>query len=349
MAEEARKRTLRAHLRSQAGNGLRPIMTNLNEDSSWLVSFPHPAAERDTFGKAYYHVVMEPWLTEPGEMVALWKWFGCVQRNCVAAATNGAAVDVLVREIEDITGSPGREKAGVDAIIVGHTNDDHMDRETLITFRPSIPVFTGPGVSKKIAEWNHFEHLVDMATFGSGSSSWRTNHSGSPLPGWLNFISFELNNYNFGLAMVWTHKDDGVSDYDEYKHEAIMYFPHGWNARGDQDRKCIEDFLVSDPPLRTLAIMHPLKDTIVWGMRFGDGVQTGLRLWRMAKPAHWVNTADQELQLSGVFMKGVYNPRHTLAWGLFMERMGKGGSEDISELDRPNFVDLVNGYNYILE
>ena len=338
-------------MKSTTGDHLRPIMTNLNGDSSWLISFPRPTAERDALGKAYYHVALEPWLTEPGEIVLLARWFDHVQRNCVAAATDGAAVDALVREIEYAAGSSNQERAGVDAIIVAHTNEDHMHRETLVTFSPSIPVFTGPGVSQKITEWNYFELVIDMGTFGTGVPSWRENHPGPPLPGWLSFISLELRDQNFGIAMVWTHRDNEGSGDNTLKHESILYFPHSWHAHGEKDRRCVEDFLVSDPPLHTLAIMHPLKEVIVWGITFATGVKAGIQLWRSAKPTHWLNTGDHEILLSGLFMKGVWCIRHTLAWGLYMERLGKGqsGSENENGVDKPNFTDLDNGYNYVLE
>ena len=105
-----------------------------------------------------------------------------------------------------------------------------------------------------------------MPTFGSGSASWRARHPGPPLPGWLNSISLEVREINFGLVMAWTHKNDEGSRDDGFKHESILNFPHSWNVHSGQDRRCVEGFLkkkVSDPPLRTLAMMHPLKTNTV--------------------------------------------------------------------------------------
>lgn len=346
MAREAREKTLKAHVGNRTGRGLRPIMTNLNGDNSWLASFPRPAAECDALDKAYYHVVIEPWLVEPGAMITLGEWFSRLDRNCVAVATDGAGVNALVREIEDAAGSPGREEATVDAIVIGHYIGDHANRDTLLTFSPAIPVFTAPIVTKTISGFNHFERVVEMSVFGSGTS-WKATHSKLPLPSWLSFISLKLTTFNYGLALAWSHGEDEGAD-SELKNEAILFFPHGWELNSVRDKQCIEDLLVSEPPLRVLAMMHPLKEGFAWGMRIVSGVRAGLRLWQMAKPAYWLNTADQELLYSGAIMKGVWDARHTLSWGLKMEQLDKGGA-DVARLDPPNFVDLENGYNYVLE
>ena len=322
-------------------------MTNLNGDNSWLASFPRSATERDALGKAFYHVVIEPWLVEPGIMVTLGEWFSRLDRNCVAAATDGAGVDALVRELEDAAGSPGGKNATVDAIIVGHWIGDHANRDTLLTFNPSIPVFTAPIAAKTISGFNHFERVVEMPIFDTGISSWKATHLGPPLPSWLSFISLKLAAFSYGLALTRSHEEDEGCD-NELKNETILFFPHGWELNSARDKQCIEDFLVSDPPLRIIAMMHPLKEGFTWGMRTVSGVRAGLQLWRMAKPAHWLNTADQELLYTGAMMKGVWDVRHTLSWGLKMEQLDKGGA-DVARLDTPNFVDLENGYNYVLE
>jgi hypothetical protein len=41
----------------------RPILTHLNVDTSWLISFPRPSpAKPHDVARSYFHVVIDPWL-----------------------------------------------------------------------------------------------------------------------------------------------------------------------------------------------------------------------------------------------------------------------------------------------
>ncbi|RYP43003.1 hypothetical protein DL768_010145 [Monosporascus sp. mg162] len=42
---------------------------------------------------------------------------------------------------------------------------DHGDRQNLLTFAPSVPVFAVPGAAKTISGWGHFDRVVDIAAF----------------------------------------------------------------------------------------------------------------------------------------------------------------------------------------
>src|SRR5437868_2345411 len=51
---------------------LRPILTNLNGDNSWLISLPRPSAggasnstPNKTKAKAYFHILQDAWLSGP--------------------------------------------------------------------------------------------------------------------------------------------------------------------------------------------------------------------------------------------------------------------------------------------
>ncbi|RYP70114.1 hypothetical protein DL769_005091 [Monosporascus sp. CRB-8-3] len=333
MPTEDLQKTLRAHI-DNGKKGLRPVMTSINGDNSWLVSFPRPAAERVSAGRSYYHVVLEPWLVEPGDTVFVAPWFFHIHRNCVAAATDGASVDALVREIEQAAGSTGHAAAGVDAILVCYAAPDHMDRQTLLTFAPSVPVFAVPEAAKTISGWGHFDRAVDIATFDG--TSWRSSHPGAPLPGWLSVMSLKTHWLCFGFALVWSHDDE--------KNEAILSFPHGF--RPDKDTSAVGNLLGASPPLRILAMMHPLKENFFWGALMTPGVRNGLQLWRMVRPKYWVNTGDMELIYAGVFLWGVNDKLHTLDWALKLEQ---NETRADANLTRPDLVNLENGACYVLE
>ncbi|RYP77567.1 hypothetical protein DL770_007068 [Monosporascus sp. CRB-9-2] len=334
MPTEDRQKTLRAHI-DNGRNGLRPVMTSINGDNSWLISFPRPVAEHVSAGRSYYHVVLEPWLAEPGYSVFVAPWFSRTHRNCVAAATDGASVDAVVREIEQAAGSTGHAAAGVDAIFICYAGADHGDRQTLLTFAPSVPVFADPAAAKTISGWGHFDRVVDIATF-DGTSSWQASHPGAPLPGWLSVMSLKTHFHCFGFALVWSHDDE--------KHEVILSFPHGF--RPEKDTSVVGSLLGASPPLRILAMMHPLKESFVWGTLMSPGVRNGLQLWRMAGPKYWVNTGDMEFIYAGVFMWGVYDKRHTLDWALKLEQ---NETRADAHLARPGLVNIENGACYVLE
>ncbi|RYP15279.1 hypothetical protein DL765_005803 [Monosporascus sp. GIB2] len=333
MPREDRQNTLRAHM-DNGRNRLRPVMTSINGDNSWLISFPLPAAERVSAGRSYYHVVLEPWLAEPGDTISVAPWFLRVQRNCVAAATDGASVDAVVREIEQAAGNTSPAAAGVDAILICHTAPDHAHRQTLLTFAPSVPVFAVSGAAKTISGWSHFDRVVDIATF-DGTSSWQASHPGAPLPDWLSAMSLKTHSLCYGFALVWSHDDE--------THEAILSFPHG--IRPDRDASVVRGLLGASPPLRILAMMHPLKENFFLGTLTSTGVRNGLQLWRMAGPKYWVNTGDMEVIYGGLLSWGLNDKRHTLGWALKMEQIETRADANLA---RPDLVNIENGACYVL-
>lgn len=50
----------------------RPLLTVLNGDNSWLMSFPRPPSERTPQDKTFYHIVLDPWLTGDIVIGAAW-------------------------------------------------------------------------------------------------------------------------------------------------------------------------------------------------------------------------------------------------------------------------------------
>jgi len=80
------------------GAPLRPVMTSLNGDNSWLLSFPRPEEERPSSSKLYYHIVFEPWLTGPANIGS--SWLIHITTSETAAAQTVEAIDMLIDEVE---------------------------------------------------------------------------------------------------------------------------------------------------------------------------------------------------------------------------------------------------------
>jgi hypothetical protein len=77
----------------------RPILTSLNGDNSWLLSFPRPPTDRTATGKAYFHIVHDPWLAGPEIQYASWLIY--LNLAAPAAVSNGEGVEAVVRGIEE--------------------------------------------------------------------------------------------------------------------------------------------------------------------------------------------------------------------------------------------------------
>lgn len=76
----------------------RPILTSLNGDNSWLISFPRPPADRIRHGsKAYFHVVSDAWLTRDISVGS--SWVINLRHPTAPAIPDGSAVEALVQEI----------------------------------------------------------------------------------------------------------------------------------------------------------------------------------------------------------------------------------------------------------
>ncbi|KAK7714723.1 hypothetical protein SLS63_011614 [Diaporthe eres] len=259
--------TITGNLRSYFGSApeqpLRPILTSLNGDGSWLMSFPLPPAElrqENKVGrKRFYHVAVDPWLRGPATMVSPWLVF--IERTEPAAVSDGAGVGAVVREIEELAAAARGEAFDadadaqpplVDAIFIKLHLLDHLHQPTLETFDKRIPVFATPQAAPTIRDWGHFDTVVEtrdyMRNNGDGSvdrsastapgmpaaghgSHWKTFHPGKPLPEWLSVFRLASDwEVELATVLVWSHK--GHSNHQESgtrneQHEFIINTPHG--------------------------------------------------------------------------------------------------------------------------
>lgn len=333
---------LQAQIKS--GGPLRPVMTSLNGDNTWLLSFPRPDDERASTGKAYFHIVFEPWLNGPTSFLT--SWMIHLQQTQIPAIGNPEAINRAIRQIETaaagdakvrstVNGEARTEENGIDAIFLGFQYLDHLHEPTLRLFDPSIPVICIPEAAAVIKPWQHFTTIKTISNFDGSVPSWRDGnlHPGSPFPKWLTPLRLPGHHeLNYVTALIWTHQNTTGTDI----HEAILQTPHGTRL----DVGPLGAFLASDPPTEKLALLHGLKESRAYGNMNTYGAAGGLALYRNIGGAkYWVSTHSSELAYSGIVMRLLWvndTPR-TVEWALEQE------GNKIEKGDKPDFREVKNG------
>lgn len=351
--EAARATTLQAHFASP-GASPRPVMTSLNGDNAWLLSFPRPVKERVTAGKVYYHMVFEPWLNGP---TSLWSsWLVHIRMSSPPAIQDVAGIEAIARQIETAAAKhlPGgndtaREEHGgydglIDAIFLGHREIDHVHQPTLRLFDKRIPVIAASDAVDEIKPWGHFETIISVRDLDSSNKSWRTPelHPGAPLPSWLTAVRLTGQHVlNYCMAIIWTHTtDDGLE-----VHEGFFDSPHGSHLEGP-----FEAFLETEPRVERLAMMHGLKESFTGSWMTTLGAKAGLAMHRkLGGIKYWMLTHNSELWYSGILMRAmrVRDTPRTLEWALEEEKEKQKESGD--QLGAPpNLVQVENGGCFVL-
>ncbi|KAM5342773.1 hypothetical protein ACJ41O_013739 [Fusarium nematophilum] len=343
---KTRRQILQEHFAGPE-NPLRPILTSLNGDNSWLMSFPRPQSEQVSVGKAFYHVVFEPWLK--GSTSVFSPWLVKLTMSADPAIPDPEAIQGVIQEIEDAAAdhmSPsGQERSkqgasgpGVDAILLGFHFSDHLHEATLRLFDPSIPVIASPEAAGIVRPWNHFKTIKLIQDLGPSAESWRSPelHPGDPLPSWLTPIRLPGHAVlNYCLAIVWTHPTDTGDE----AHEVILQSPHGTRlGQGPLDA-----FLNAHPKTAKLAMLHGLKESHTFGSQTTLGARGGLAFYRkVGGVKHWVVSHNSRLLYEGFIMwlSWTNDTGRTLEWSLEEERKNSDGTE---EREVPNVVQVDNG------
>lgn len=350
--DEARRDTLQAYFASPNAT-LRPIMTSLNGDNSWLISLPRPPA--DGAERAYYHVVFEPWLAGPTSQIASWV-IGIALPQAPKIA-DPEAIEAVIRQIEEAAAGliadskmtrarpEGDYGGGIDAILLQFHFLDHVHEATLRLFNENIPIIATPEAANVVKPWNHFKTLTTIQDLGASSKTWRDPalHPGDPVPSWFTPVRVPGHSeLNFCTALVWTH----VADDGREVHEAIINSPHGTRL----DEGPLQAFLDSEPPTEKLAMLHGLKESHTAGWKTTFGVKGGLALYRrLGGVKYWLLSHHSALVYSGIFMwlSRTIDTARTMEWALEEER--KTGKQSEQDLPKPKMVEVENGGCFILK
>lgn len=350
---ERRRRVLQAQL-SSADKQPRPVLTSLNGDNSWLMSFPRPETERAAAGKVFYHVVFEPWLKGPTSILS--SWFISISLSSSPGIPDAEAVKGVVREIEDAAAihlpqsgdasakAPKEESdsGGIDAILLGFHFADHIHEATLRTFSKDIPVIATPEAANTVRPWGHFETIKLIKDLEPSTKSWRTPelHPGEPLPSWLTPIRLPgFSVINFCLAIVWTHPTDDEGEV----HEVILSSPHGTRFEGS-----LETFRNAEPKTKILAMLHGLKESHTFGSLTTLGAKGGLEIYRkVGGVKYWLLTHHSKLLYGGIFiyLSWTRDTHRTVSW--MMEEEQKA-DPDSAQKEKPNVVEVDNGGSFVL-
>ncbi|KJZ72883.1 hypothetical protein HIM_07646 [Hirsutella minnesotensis 3608] len=356
--DATRSATLKKHLRPAE---LRPVLTSLNGDNSWLMSFPRPEDERAATGKAFYHIVFEPWLAGPTSFLS--SWFIHVSLTKAPAVCDPAAIEGVIGQIEDAArnGRPRSESAagsdsedeardayrgGIDAILLGFHYLDHTHEATLRLFDARIPVVATLEAARLVQGYNHFHEINLIHNLPASAETWRSPelHPGGSLPAWLWPLRMPGHHeLNFCLAIIWSHADAAGIE----TQEAILSSPHGIRL----DSGPLQAFLRSKPATKKLAMLHGFKESHTMGWQTTLGARGGLALFRsMGDARYWIATHHSELAYEGAMMRllRVVDTPRTLQWALEEEKM-RVDDAFTGTYQQPRAVQVDNGQCFVLE
>nr|OQO15502.1 hypothetical protein B0A51_16913 [Rachicladosporium sp. CCFEE 5018] len=325
----------------------RPIMTSLNGDNSWLLSFPRPPAEHKESGKAYYHIVFEPWLHGPSSTLSPWPIH--LSLPGIPSVLTPSDLEALIQDIEVAAGghkttTGSNDQSAIDAILLGFHYNDHVHEPTLKLLDKRIPVIATPDAAAVVKPWCHFDTVTTFTNLARDfdPASWRSAPSGC-LPSWLNLLRFPGHHeLNYCLLLVWSHLEQGKE-----RHEAILQSPHGLREIPDQ----LQSFFDAEPAVEKLALLHGLKESYAIGHQNTFGAKAGLALHRAAgDPKYWVTSHNSPLLYSGVLMHMlyVYDTPRTIDWAMEQEASALSSEQRVKGLIKPNVIDVENGGRLVL-
>jgi hypothetical protein len=113
----------------------RPIITHLNADTSWLIQIPLPqAASGPKLQRAYYNILVDPWLSGPQSDVA--SWFSTQWHSIASSVQTIEELDDRLRDIDSTalnircntptgeTAYKGKDASYIDLVVVSHEFTD---------------------------------------------------------------------------------------------------------------------------------------------------------------------------------------------------------------------------------
>jgi len=325
--------------------GLRPILTHLNADTTWLISLPYPSPAEG--GRPFYHILLDPWLSGPQSDVAA--FFSRQWHLEPPAVQNLQDLEDIIWQIDSghseadvsIDGQrPDKEgrSGSVDLIAISHEFTDHMHQGTLLSLPTSIPVIASTKAATIIRSWKHFVQVLDLPVF---NGNWQESCI-EPLPSWVGlsriqegggkaYGGLELH-YHSGILVVFSGSQ-GMEIA-----EALLYTPHGLTASTGQP------ILDAMPRIHVLALLHGLSDISLPKAQLNMGAHNGLKVFRALKARYWIGTHDEVKKGGGIVSWFLRRKPITLKNALDLE--GSDGKELLKEVA---FVDVKNGERLILQ
>ncbi|PYI19616.1 hypothetical protein BO99DRAFT_473531 [Aspergillus violaceofuscus CBS 115571] len=296
---------------------LNPVFTNLNGDSSWLISLPWPTG-------GYFHLLLDPWLGGPAIITS--SWLSHITHVEQEKFQTIAQVEQLARDISGPRDSEGH----IDAVIVSHPFSDHTHKDTLIQLASTVPVYAACEAAAVVRSWNHFDTVVDIPDYAP-TTPWREEDL-APLPSWLHLLRIPTGEphpaLHFGIVLALASRNE--------RREAIIYSPHGIEPQFLQP-------LVDEESFATLALLHGIDDQSTLGVP-QLGVENGLRLEALTGARYWLRTHNPRLNFRGLIGWFYRSVPRTLDEGLNQAERETG-----TKRARPNYVEVANGESVVLE
>ncbi|KPI34364.1 uncharacterized protein AB675_4907 [Cyphellophora attinorum] len=318
---------------------MRPILTFINGDVSWLISLPRPAAERASGPKkAYYHVAIDPWFGEQSA-VGLTGLLLRMDLGAPAAISSRVELDAAVVDIEAAAGHvlvPTDAAPAVDAIALTIVTADHTDKPSLLEFAPRTPVFAVGAAARSVQGYGHFNTVVQIAGgFDPSTAPWKeASHPGAPLPDWLTIFAPAVTHLNnFGLVII--------TSADPKRPEAILNAPHGIAA----SERSIQALAALEPPAVILALIAPVKQAFFFNKLTVFGAEQAVRIADETKARYWLRTGDLvNLKYGGLIGYWLSDVHHDVEWG--RQQLRKDFGERVFQTAEP--LAVPNGGTLVL-
>jgi hypothetical protein len=336
---KTRCETIKAQLQD-SGLASRPILTYVNGDVSWLISFPRPTAEVEepSMTKKYYHAVLDPWFRTPAIQFA--SLLLTMQHGRPPGIGSREELDRAIVEIEASAGHDlklSEYSSAVDGVFVMGFAADHCHKDSLLEFPPNTDVFASSDAIKMMRCWNHFASVIEIPSFDPRKSMWPSAHLGPALPSWLTVFKPTTAYFNnFGLAMI--------TSIDPAHHELLLFAPHGFYASEASIHALAE--ARAAPEVSLLALVAPLKDSYALGMSQVASVAEAMKIAQYFDMRYFVRNGDfVSLKYGGVISYTVKDIPRDMQYGLDQVRQQLRGARN---LKKPMEVEVGNGDSYVL-
>ncbi|MCJ1380645.1 hypothetical protein MMC17_003753 [Xylographa soralifera] len=361
MASEEASHQLQQELRDSVNRAMkihRPVLTQLNADTSWLLQLPYPDGLSPPSGRSFYNILIDPWLS--GLQSDFASWFSTQWHAIPSSVQTIAELDEQLDEAEISDSANGssdakdeskkRRRPLIDLVVISHEFTDHMHQPTLLEIDPNIPVFATQKAADSMRSWNHFTSISVVNHFSAKDLDWR-HTSINPLPEWIG-ISRLVTSWDpmylhsailFTFSLDPEYKKQGTGD--ESYAEAIIYTPHGILAR---DLKLLSQ---AAPSIRTLALLHDYNEVDLSILtRLNLGIHNGLKAQRACKAKYYIGTHDEAKEGKGILLPFLRRKELTAQDAIEKEQEENANAVNhFVHEENTKFLALASGESLLLE